>query len=1299
MSHGPCDWSPLPCPSIYIITRFPLVSLKLPPAAMRPIPCSLGVACNICLLGLTKAYNPRDIPISLSSLLVENKVAPIGVDVIPRFSWLLVSTERGVSQEGYRLTVSAATPSAGEVWDSGNISSSLPYLADYAGPALQSDTRYFWTVDVATNIGLASASSNFTTGFLSQDAWNPSLWIRKNTSVIPTALSAAFDAASWIWTSESDPTNSPAGDRAFRLTYTSPAGKNAKSAIAVMTVDDRFTLYVNGAEVSASPNITDIWKSAQIVHVALNSSVNLFAVLGTNLAVGAAGFIAAIQVTFDDASTDIIASDSGWRAAAVIPTDFESPALDDSAWPFASSLGRYGVSPWTNQVGIAPQAAIIPSLTASNWIWAAEPNPPNAPPGDVAFRKTFLTRPGKTALSAVIIVTADDLFTIYVNGMFVGSAPNEPSAWEVAPLYRVSLNATANLFAVRATNVGAEANAAGLLVAISILYSDGSTDIFSSDSTWKVETTIPSGFELPSTDDSSWATAVSLGAYGVAPWGSGIIISDALGEHPAPLLRKSFSITKETSYARLYYSAGGFASISLNGVPTSDYVLSPGFTKYDTQVQYVGLDVTSFLVQGENAVTLELGRSYYGITQQAESQWNWVEAAWHGEPVFRGVLSIGYADGTTDRIVSDGSWKCIEGPTRLDDIYGGENYDGIFPPHDLLLIFIYYFTASYIIPGYEFPAFDDSTWDFAQVSSGPAGILVNARQPPTRLVESLRPVSITQPVPGIYVAAFARVVAGWAKITATGPAKTLITIHFGEVLNPDGTVIYLDVAHNFANNWQTDRFWLAGTGGAETFEPKFSYKGYQYVQIEGWPGPSAPTTEDIIGQVVHDDFETRGDFASSNDLFNKLHSAVKYTMLNNVHSIPTDCPTFEKKGWSGDAMLGTEMFLANFDSSELLAKYVRDLHETRVQGEGPPDVIGPDSGFGWDTQAPPWHSALILTPAWLYQYRGDKRVLADHYVSMKSYIEFELGRSPGNIASTWLADWNSPESAALGSNPPEDPRIAATAFLYRMLIAMQDIALVLDQSADAASFGVQAAAVKSAFNTAFFNATAGHYMGAGDNGYRQSHNILAAAFNLTQDAETAVAVVSRVAADVIARDMHLNTGALSTKHLLPLLTAHGHTDTAFALAQQTTFPSWGFWIENGATTMWENWVLNARSHDHFFLGTFEDWFYQDVLGIQATSVAFQTVDIRPAGTDSLASARGWMLTPFGNLSVAWARDAGSLNLSVGVPVGVTATVDFGSAGKVSEGGMDVSAREGVVVLAEEPVRVVLGSGEYSFVAN
>jgi len=391
------------------------------------------------------------------------------------------------------------------------------------------------------------------------------------------------------------------------------------------------------------------------------------------------------------------------------------------------------------------------------------------------------------------------------------------------------------------------------------------------------------------------------------------------------------------------------------------------------------------------------------------------------------------------------------------------------------------------------------------------------------------------------------------------------------------------------------------------------------------------------------------------------------------------------------------MFLTNFDSQDLLAKYAQDLQDSLAGG--PPAVIAPDSGWGANNQADPWHSALILIPAWIYAYRGDIRVLTDNYAGMKAYIEFELGRSPNNIANTGLGDWDTPETSPLGGNPPEDARVPATAYLYHMMDTMSMVATLLNNSADAATFNSQAAAIKNAFNAAFLNRTTGHYNGVGDSGYRQSHNLLALAFNLPPNDTTAQVVADSVVTDVNARGVHLNTGALSTKQLLPMLTAHGHADTALALAQQTTFPSWGFWIENGATTMWEHWLVTARSHDHMFLGTFEDWFYKFVLGIQATSAAFQTVSIAPAFTGSLASASGWMLTPFGNLTVAYTSAGGAVSVDVGIPVGVTATMVFPPGLKITEGGAPLAQAAGATVVPVAGASVSVGSGKYSFVAK
>ncbi|KAJ7049567.1 bacterial alpha-L-rhamnosidase-domain-containing protein [Mycena amicta] len=1148
-------------------------------------------------------------------------------------------------------------------------------------------------------------------------------------------MDAFTTGASWIWTASPGqiPPIAPVGDIALRLTYAVPSGLTAVNATILATADDLFTLYANGVVVGSAPNVVDIWRNAQIfrdVPLTAASESLVFAIRATNAGAQAnpAGVLFAALVLLSDSSSVLLTSStsSSWKATTSIPADFELPSTSDSSWDAPISLGTYGVSPWDTNVVVAPRTTPVPSLSTASWIWNDPDAAASTAADDVLFRRTFpLTTSNKSPVSAQIVLTADNLFVLWVNGVQVGAAPNDPNGWQVAETIPVSLAAGAQTvaFAVQATNI--DVGPAGLLLSALVLYSDGSSDALVSDADWKTlapGAPIPDNWQSPNFDDADWNAANVLGKYGVAPWDNQVGVPDPLGEHPAPLLRKGFVLDganggaslffffflfffflfffflfffffsnpfflgKEIAQARVIYAAGGYAAITLNGQPISDRVLTPGFTKYDTRMQYVVVDVKGLLAGGSapNVLAAELGRSHYGVTQGSGA--NWAGAPWHGEPVLRLVLSVVYTDGTRERVVSDGSWRNVEGPTRLDDIFGGENYD-----------------ASYEIPGWNLPTFDDSAWNTALVALAPKGTLVHASQPPTRLIASLTPVNITQPVPGQFVAAFERVVAGWVKLSVTGAKGSLVTIHYGEKLNPDGTVIYQDPSHSYANNFQTDRYWLAGTGTAEVFEPKFSYKGYQYIQISGWPaGSSPPTPADIIGQVVHDDLAPAGDFACSVDLLNQLHIASVRTMLNNVHSIPTDCPTFEKNGWSGDAQLSTEMLLMNFDSQGLLNKYTQDLQDSiPAGGNGSPGVYVPNANGNVD-QAPPWHAALILIPAWLYSYRGDLRALSDNYAGMKAYIEFELGRSPNNLANTIFGDWLAPD--APNGNPAEDTRVPATAYLYHMLDVMSTVATTLGNTADAATFASQAASVKRSFNTAFFNASLGHYAGNGDADYRQSHNLLALAFNLTTDAVQAQTVADGVVADVNgARGGHLNTGALSTKHILPVLTKYGYPDVALAVAQQTTYPSWGFWIENGGTSLWEGWWVDARSHDHMFLGTFEDWYYKSVLGIQATSTAFKTVSIAPLFTSSIPSASGWLLTPFGNLTISYTITGAALALDVTLPVGVSAVVSFASGARsLSEGGKPVAQAKGVTVVSSSgnaPMQVQVGSGKYSFVAK
>lgn len=937
------------------------------------------------------------------------------------------------------------------------------------------------------------------------------------------------------------------------------------------------------------------------------------------------------------------------RGSASEDSQFRTGLHTEADWASSKWIGNERPTP-------------APSFDGASWIWTPEATTPVAPAEPRAFRRTLTS--AKTAVSAEIAITADDLYRLSVNGRDLGSTTGAENEWQQARRFFTALEPTRNVIAVR-TNNGPN-SPAGLLATIKVTYSDGTTETIITDNTWKAAKTFPEDFANPSFDDSTWANAVTQAAYGSGPWGRNVRTPrDAA--RPAPLLKRDFTVDGRVKNATLFYAAGGYADFSLNGRPTSQDVLTPGFTDYDDTVQYTTADLTKQLKQGTNHLGAQLGRGFYGMT--GGNVWRWENPPWHDEPVVRARLRIEYADGRTQDVITDKAWQIADGPTVFDDLYAGETYDARI-------------------------AATPATWRPATEAPGPKGVLVNQRQPPIRVTESLPATEITQPAPGVYVVKFPRVLAGWVEYTVQGPAGTTIRAQHGEKLLANGRP---DFSNNggFQSGFQTDRFILAGTGAPETWAPRFSYKGFQYIEVTGWPGDAPPPLSAFTAKAVHSDVETTGSFASSSDLMNRTHKAVVDTMLNNLHGIPTDTPMFEKNGWTGDAAVGAEMFTLNFDVHELFAKWMRDVHETR-EPNGRPLVIAPSSGdWGVWGIAPPWHSAYILIPEWLNQYGGDTRPLTELYDGMKQYVDLEFDTSTGGIVNNArLGDWVSPEASPAGGNAPEDLRVSATAYLYTMLRSMERSARQLDKPADATHFAARAETVKAAFNARFL--ADGFYRGSGDRGYRQTHNVLAVAFGLAPE-DQVQRVVDSIAADVRAKGDTLNTGVLGTKYLLPVLTEHGHADLAHTLATQTKYPSWGFMLENGATSMWEHWALAARSRGHYFLGTVDDWFFHDVAGIKASqTTGYRDLTIAPGVTGSMDWARATTQTPFGPVTSDWRHHGRALELRVDVPVGSTATVHVPAANAyaITEDGDAVSGID-----TGETVEVTVGSGRYTFVSD
>ncbi|MGP4114282.1 family 78 glycoside hydrolase catalytic domain [Streptomyces sp. 4N509B] len=726
---------------------------------------------------------------------------------------------------------------------------------------------------------------------------------------------------------------------------------------------------------------------------------------------------------------------------------------------------------------------------------------------------------------------------------------------------------------------------------------------------------------------STFVTGVVDGNWHGARWVAG-------HDDAAPLLRQEFELPFDPVEAYLVVAAGGYARVRLDGEPVEPFTLSPGFTDYDVRVQYVVTDVTERLRAtrlraggpraGRHAVGMELGRGFYGMARR--TTWDWHTAPWHGTPRARLLLLARDAAGREHAVVSSGAWRATGGPTRADDLYAGEDFDVRFEQEG--------FAAA----GF---AEDGERWRPAREVPGPRGRLVNQRQPPIGVTATFAPESVTELAPGRWVYAFPRVVAGWVRLelpAADGRGPTTVELRHGEVLHPDGTPRAEDDRGYYDGRFQTHR--VTADERALSWQPSFSYQGFQYVEVRA-PGLAAPPA--LTAVLAHTLVRRTGAFACSDPLLNRLHELTVRTLLNNLHGLPTDTPAYEKNGWTGDGMLGTEMFLLNFDAHELLAKWSQDIADSR-HGAGAPAVIAPFGGWRLDwSPAPTWHAALVLGPWWLHRYTGDRRIVRELWPDMTSYVEFELARSPGGIADTTLGDWVSPDSDPAVGVPPEDHRIAATAFLHAMTLALASMADTLDEPAEASRWRREAARVRRAFRREFVtdaahpapcaapDAHAPVVAGRGDDGFRQSHHVLALALRLLPPA-TARRAADALAADVRARGGHLATGALATKFLLPVLSEHGHLQTAHAVATRTAFPSWGYWVEQGATALWEHWRLDSRSRDHYFLGTLDDWLFHTLAGLRPTEPGWgRHARPAPALPDGLDWVRASVRTPYGVL--------------------------------------------------------------------
>ncbi|MBV8859035.1 MAG: family 78 glycoside hydrolase catalytic domain [Acidobacteria bacterium] len=769
---------------------------------------------------------------------------------------------------------------------------------------------------------------------------------------------------------------------------------------------------------------------------------------------------------------------------------------------------------------------------------------------------------------------------------------------------------------------------------------------------------------------------------------------------PAPLLRKTFQISKPVARARVYSSGLAYNQLSVNGRAASDRLLDPGFTDYSRTVLYTTQDVTALLRQGENVLASELGSGHYDDATRTWD-WGWEQAEWRARPRLRLDLYITYRDGTEQLVSSDETWKVsTAGPTRYDSYYLGETYD-----------------ARREINGWNRPGFDDAAWEAARVVEAPAGVLRAETHEPIRVVDVRPPGTRTEPAPGVFVYDTGQNLTGWAEVKVNAPAGTAVEIFYSEKLGQDGRA---STDGNFLvfGQLQTD-YYVARGKGEEVWTPRFSYKGFQYVQISGPAGGPLPSDARVTVervQQVRTSLARTSQFESSNGTLNRIHGNTAWAVQNNMHGIITDTPVYEKNAWTGDASLtaGTASLL--FDTERLYRKMFQDMLDAQTE-QGEVSLLAPSNenyGYVGATfkqadccgATPAWDAFWFVIPWESWMRYGDRRALEVTYPAMRKYLDEWVPRwtdKDGDgfayTLTSGLGDWVPPKGV------PTINALTSTAYYAHLARIAADAARALGKNEDAGRYDDLFKKIRADFNARFLGPE-GFYREKDADPFVQSAQIFPLAFGLVPE-EKRGAVANRLAEDILKnRGGHAYVGVLGARYVLPVLTETGHLDVALTVATQTTEPSWGFWTDAlKLTSLGEQWPADTRSRNHHFFGAVVQWFYEDLAGFRPLEPGFQRIEFKPeiptAGLDDVSASYESVR---GRVAVRWRRTTTGLELDVTVPPNATGRVyvPAPSPQAVTETGkgkaVPAEKADSVKLFGVEGGRVVyeVGSGSYQF---
>ena len=710
---------------------------------------------------------------------------------------------------------------------------------------------------------------------------------------------------------------------------------------------------------------------------------------------------------------------------------------------------------------------------------------------------------------------------------------------------------------------------------------------------------------------------------------------------PAPWFRKSFSAEKQVQSARVYIAVGGLYELYLNGQKAGNHRLDPTYTRFDRRTIYVTYDVSEQLQKGENVLGVLLGNGWYN--HQSTAVWYFHEAPWRARPKFCLDLHLRYTDGSREIISTNTTWKTTFSDVIFNSIYTAEHQD-----------------ARLKQKGWNTPGFDDSEWNDAIPVSAPSNNVVAQVLHPIRNVEEIKPVNMEKFSNTSYLFDLGRNISGVSRLKIKGEAGTEIRLIHAERLGENRKADLSNIEVHYrptddSDPFATDIFLLSGNN--DEFMPHFNYKGFQYVEVQS-NKPVELTNESLTAYFMHSDVPPVGKIHSSNPTLNKIWEATNNSYLSNLFGYPTDCPQREKNGWTGDAHIAIETGLYNFDGITIYEKWLAD-HRDEQQPNGVLPAIIPTSGWGYTwANGPDWTSTIALIPWNIYLFYGDASLLELCYDNIKRYVDRINEDSPEGLTNWGLGDW-----VPVKSKSPKE--FTSSVYYFTDVSILAKTAALLGKTADAEKYTALAEKIKSALNKKYLDKKNGIY----GSGFQTE---LSAALYWGIVPEELTGKVAKNLADRVIKDnKHIDVGLLGTKTILNALSENGYTELAYEVALQETYPSWGWWIKNGATTLYENWDIYADrdlSMNHIMFGEIGAWFYKGLGGIfpDSENPGFQHILLKPHFVAPLEHFEASHNCKNGEIRSAWKKGKAGIEYSLTIPPNSTATLFLTDGLKISQ---------------------------------